>query len=145
MALSQYQRQQRISIVEKLLSTPLGTIFSEIHPDDIPGYRDKIARPMDLKTVKRHLRDKSNYSNSNFKEEMKLIFSNCRKFNEGHDVYVLAADEVQRLFKHQMEKLEDTQEKQWKRRIRTTAEKLQAATKQLCKLINNSTKSQTNK
>lgn len=135
MSLTQYERDQRKLVIDKLLKMPIGLIFREIKPDEIPYYRDIIKRPMDLETVKRHLTNKKEYSSHRFKEEMRLIFDNCRTFNKDYPAYIMAADELQKEFENKMEKIAPTPREKWLKDIARVATKLKAATKQLSKEV----------
>lgn len=135
MSLTQYERDQRKILIDKLLQMPLGKVFREIKANEIFGYNDIIKRPMDLETVKRHLINKKEYSSHRFKEEMRLIFDNCRQFNKDIPAYVNAANELQKIYEKKYEKLAPTPREKWLKDISNVASKLKSATKQLSREI----------
>lgn len=135
MSLTQFERDQRKLVIDKLLKMPIGLIFREINPDEIPFYSDVIKRPMDLETVKRHLTNKKEYSSHRFKEEMRLIFDNCRLFNKDYPAYVMAADELQKEFEKKMEKIAPTPRERWLKDISRVGGKLKTITEQLTKEV----------
>ncbi|KAK8870404.1 hypothetical protein M9Y10_008286 [Tritrichomonas musculus] len=135
MFLNEFQREQRKQIINKLEEMPIGAIFREIHPEEIPQYREIIKRPMDLEKVKRHLTNKKEYTSRKFEEEMKLIFDNCRLFNQGCSIYVWAADELEKIYEKKMGKIAPTPRERWLKDISNVGSKLKSATKQLSNLI----------
>lgn len=80
---------------------PVLTMWNE---DDVPGYLDRIKRPMDLGTIKRNLKsdkyikhtdDSSEFwfDEESFLVDVRLVFENCMAYNEpGSDLYKVAAD-----------------------------------------------------
>jgi hypothetical protein len=75
-------------IVKAMYADDRSLPFREPVPvDEVPGYAELIARPMDLSTVKANL---VSYEDSpgKFLRDMRLIFDNCQKFNmEDSDIY----------------------------------------------------------
>ena len=135
--LKEFERQERIRVIEKLMTDPLGRFFRYLNPDNIPGYRDAIKKPMDLETVIRHLRKKSDYTNERFEKEMKLIVDNCRKFNKTNDDFVAAADEFEKMYKRKLNKIETTREKKFITELQRCAEKLSLLTSKFTKSTDN--------
>lgn len=74
---------------------------------NIPNYRSIIKKPMDFSTVRERLQ-KSFYENAkDFEQDVKLIFTNCYKFNgKDHPISKMGAD-LERAFDEQWAKKND--------------------------------------
>ncbi|KAJ3042135.1 hypothetical protein HK097_002108 [Rhizophlyctis rosea] len=86
------------------------------HPvQDVPGYSDVVKKPMDLATIKKKL---ATYATlDEVAEDIRLVFTNCSKFNPpGTDVYI--AGKV----------VSDTFEKEWNRVVGTGVKEVKRAT-----------------
>lgn len=61
-----------------------------LHPvnkDEVPDYYNVITTPMDLSTMEERLMHDSYHSPRDFFGDLKLVFSNCRQYNDAITVY----------------------------------------------------------
>ncbi len=71
----------------------------------IPTYFQIIKKPMDLSTVQHKLDNNEYEKASDFHTDMKLIFSNCYKFNKQGDYVYQCGKALEKLFDEQWEKM----------------------------------------
>jgi hypothetical protein len=70
-------------------------------------YHDIIKKPMDLGTVKRKMDDREYKTAAEFEADVRLIFSNCYKYNPpDHDVVIMAR-KLQDVFQMRLENIPD--------------------------------------
>jgi len=62
-----------------------------VDPSDAPDYFEKIAFPMDLKTMERSIRKGKYTSVERFSADLKLIVNNCRQYNATDTEFYAAA------------------------------------------------------
>lgn len=72
--------------------------------DGCPTYYDEILRPMDLGTMSTKLNEGKYATMEDFKDDMELIFSNCRQFNPPGTIPVACAAAVEKTFKKEWPK-----------------------------------------
>ncbi|KAI1101356.1 histone acetyltransferase GCN5-like protein [Jackrogersella minutella] len=65
--------------------------LNPVNADDVPGYYDFIKSPMDISTMEDKLQQDQYHSPKDVIDDMKLIFSNCRSFNDKASVYYKSA------------------------------------------------------
>ncbi|KFG78265.1 histone acetyltransferase GCN5 [Metarhizium anisopliae] len=61
-----------------------------LHPvnkDEVPDYYNVITTPMDLSTMEERLIHDSYHAPRDFFDDLKLVFSNCRQYNDATTVY----------------------------------------------------------
>lgn len=58
-----------------------------VSKDDVPGYYDVITSPMDLSTVDERLENSDYAAPKDLVEDLKLMFRNCRQYNDSTTVY----------------------------------------------------------
>ena len=69
---------------------------------NIPDYHSIIKKPMDLRTVREKL-ESAQYENAKeFEQDVRLIFTNCRKYNGPEHPIRLTANEVEQIFDREM-------------------------------------------
>ncbi len=66
--------------------------------DQVPDYHRVIKKPMDLGTMQAKLNSGEYNSAKEFESDFNLIIKNCRKFNSGGGLVVVAADKLEKLF-----------------------------------------------
>ncbi|KAF9075021.1 hypothetical protein BDP27DRAFT_1316349 [Rhodocollybia butyracea] len=94
-------------ILKALMKTPESTIFHvPVDPvrDGCPTYLDEIKHPMDLGTMSSKLARGAYNTMGEFRKDMELIFSNCRKFNPPGTYPFICADAVEAAFKKEWPK-----------------------------------------
>ncbi|KAH8374912.1 homeotic protein female sterile-like [Drosophila serrata] len=92
---------------------PLGT-----NPMDVPNYHMLIKQPMDLSTILRRLNNNYYWQGKEAVEDVKLIFENCKQFNqEGSQIYK-AGEELKSVFYRYVASLDMTREKEVKENSR---------------------------
>lgn len=97
--------------LEKLLVHPRSDFFRDPVPDDdhfAPGYYKLIKTPIDLSAIKRKLMDGQYQNRHQFREDLELIVSNCRFYNDEQSVVYGASIEFEKLFKTQWARVEKT-------------------------------------
>ncbi|CAK9091335.1 Bromodomain-containing protein C631.02 [Durusdinium trenchii] len=66
-------------VLEEFMRLPAAKGF--LKPVTLPGYRDVIERPMDLKTVQSNVKSSRYTSHEDFARDVRLVFDNAIKFN----------------------------------------------------------------
>lgn len=61
--------------------------LNPVNRDEVPGYYDVITSPMDLSTVEERLHQDQYHAPKDLVDDLKLIFSNCQKYNDQTTVY----------------------------------------------------------
>jgi hypothetical protein len=91
--------KQCLAIVKQCEANENCYIFSEPVSDlDAPGYSDVVSKPMDLGTVQHKLKLSPYDGHEAFAADMRLVWANCKEYNEnGSDVWAMA-DELESLF-----------------------------------------------
>jgi len=71
-----------------------GNIFhNPIKKSEAPDYYDIVKRPMDLKTIKAHIREGQIASSAEFQRDVYLMFANSLMYNRpGSDIYTMAEE-----------------------------------------------------
>ncbi|KAL4963295.1 bromodomain-containing protein [Aspergillus stella-maris] len=70
-----------------------------LHPvnrDEVPDYYNVIVEPLDLSTIEERLEQDSYAAPRNLVRDLKLIFSNCRQYNDAATVYAKCAEKLER-------------------------------------------------
>mmetsp|Transcript_13063 Transcript_13063/g.52317 ORF Transcript_13063/g.52317 Transcript_13063/m.52317 type:complete len:211 (-) Transcript_13063:732-1364(-) len=102
-----------LKIINQLLNKPESLPFRE--PVDWRGlglydYPQIIKKPMDLSTVKSNIESKAYQSIHECAEDIRLIWSNCKKYNQdGSDFYNLA-DAFSKRFEDKFAKIKDQEQ-----------------------------------
>jgi histone acetyltransferase len=67
-----------------------------VNKDEVPDYYNVITSPMDLSTIEERLHQDQYIAPKNFVDDLKLIFSNCRKYNDETTVYTKCAAKLEK-------------------------------------------------
>jgi hypothetical protein len=116
MEITENQRNWCLKIIAHLFKWKLTSFFR--HPvdpeaDDMPGYYEKVTRPMDLETVKKTLLD-GNYANvSSFLADLRLIWENTKTYFGPDSVMTFIADEVLQYLTEQEKSVNLSAEQVW--------------------------------
>lgn len=88
---------QLLRLLADLLNHPAAWPFSNpVNSEDVHDYYDVIKEPMDLSTMEQKL-EKDMYSTpQDFIKDMKLIFDNCRKYNNENTPYTKNANRLEK-------------------------------------------------
>ncbi|CZR61519.1 probable histone acetyltransferase GCN5 [Phialocephala subalpina] len=81
--------------------------LNPVNRDEVPDYYNVITSPMDLSMVEERLHQDQYLTPKNLVDDLKLIFSNCRKYNDETTVYTKCAV---RLEKHMWSLIKDIPE-----------------------------------
>ncbi|KAI1445011.1 histone acetyltransferase GCN5 [Annulohypoxylon stygium] len=65
--------------------------INPVNRDEVPDYYNVITSPMDLSTIEERLNQAQYHTPKDLVEDLKLIFSNCRKYNDETTVYTKCA------------------------------------------------------
>lgn len=67
-----------------------------VNKDEIPEYYEVITTPMDLSTIDERLENDHYNAPKDLVDDLKLIFSNCRQYNEAKTVYAKCAVKLEK-------------------------------------------------
>lgn len=111
------------NIMEILLSMPTNADFK--YPiDQIKGYKEKIARPMDLGTIDQKVK-KREYTNSyDWYKDVCLVYENCIEFYDPKNVYTKIAEYNMQIFKKLAVGFDCKDTETWYSLLRKTYDKL---------------------
>ncbi|KJH47457.1 Bromodomain protein [Dictyocaulus viviparus] len=70
----------------------VGPFLEPVDTDLVPGYRDVIANPIDIASIRNRIEAQCYETPDDFAADMELMFSNCRTFNEDDSPVGIAAD-----------------------------------------------------
>ena len=73
-----------------------------VHRDEVPEYYEAIKEPMDLSTMEERLGNDLYPRPENFIKDAKLIFDNCRQFNNATTPYVKSANRLEKFMWQQI-------------------------------------------
>jgi len=95
------RRMQRL-MDELLVHAAAWPFVKPVSKDDVPDYYEVISHPMDLSTVEANVEADLYRTVDAFKQDIQLIFSNCRHYNEENSVYVRNANRLETFFKQKI-------------------------------------------
>jgi histone acetyltransferase len=97
-------KEQLLWIVDKLKNHSRAWPFLKpVAKEEAPNYYEIITSPMDLKTLEANVREGKYATMEQFVRSVKLIFSNCLKYNNEDNVYSKSAKELEVFFDRLME------------------------------------------
>jgi histone acetyltransferase len=70
--------------------------LNPVNKDEVPDYYNVIANPMDLSTVEEKLEHDQYATPRDLVADLKLIFSNCRQYNDATTVYTKCAAKLEK-------------------------------------------------
>ncbi|KAK3898890.1 histone acetyltransferase gcn5 [Staphylotrichum tortipilum] len=70
--------------------------LNPVNKDEVPDYYNVITSPMDLSTVEERLEHDSYAAPKDLVADLKLIFSNCRQYNDATTVYTKCAVKLEK-------------------------------------------------
>ncbi|RKO92683.1 Bromodomain-containing protein [Blyttiomyces helicus] len=88
-------------ILDKLVKHPHASTFDKPVSQDILGYHAVISKPMDLGTIRRKLTALEYATHEDFESDVRLIFSNCLKFNGLHSPFTKMAEAIKAIFERE--------------------------------------------
>ncbi|WBW73326.1 SAGA complex histone acetyltransferase catalytic subunit Gcn5 [Schizosaccharomyces osmophilus] len=77
-----------------------------VNREDVPDYYEVIEHPVDLSTMEYRLRNNQYESVEEFIRDAKLIFNNCRQYNDPSTTYYKNADRLEKFFQKQLSETE---------------------------------------
>ncbi|EDO05457.1 Bromodomain family protein [Babesia bovis T2Bo] len=78
-----------------------------VKQSEAPDYYDIIKNPTDISTMKKKAKNGEYKTKSQFGEELKRMFDNCRKYNTPHTIYYKYANELQAFIWPQYENIQE--------------------------------------
>ncbi|CAN0114952.1 unnamed protein product, partial [Ectocarpus sp. 8 AP-2014] len=82
-------------MVAILISRPLAAAFVRpVDPAQVPGYADVVSKPMDLSTVRRRLWSRRYQWHQEVVDDLRLVWSNAKVFNQENTDFWHAADSL---------------------------------------------------
>jgi histone acetyltransferase len=92
-------KAQLMWIVEKLKNHSRAWPFLKpVSKEEAPNYYEIITTPMDLRTLEGNVRDGKYATMDHFVRAVRLIFTNCLKYNNEDNVYSKSAKELEAFF-----------------------------------------------
>ncbi|KAI5288091.1 histone acetyltransferase [Ascosphaera aggregata] len=76
-----------------------------VNKDEVPDYYDVIKEPMDLSTMEEKLENDMYPTPQHFIKDAKLIFNNCRKYNNESTPYAKSANKLERYMWNQIKNI----------------------------------------
>ncbi|KAL2168862.1 hypothetical protein VTG60DRAFT_6764 [Thermothelomyces hinnuleus] len=70
--------------------------LNPVNKDEVPDYYNVITSPMDLSTMEEKLERDLYTTPRDFVNDLKLIFSNCRQYNDATTVYAKCAAKLEK-------------------------------------------------
>ncbi|CRG85934.1 hypothetical protein PISL3812_02937 [Talaromyces islandicus] len=70
--------------------------LSPVNKDEVPDYYNVITSPMDLSTMEERLEHDDYAAPKDLVGDLKLIFSNCRRYNDATTVYAKCAEKLEK-------------------------------------------------
>ncbi|KLJ05692.1 histone acetyltransferase [Blastomyces silverae] len=70
--------------------------LTPVNRDEVPDYYNVISSPMDLSTMEERLECDSYTAPKDLVADLKLIFSNCRQYNDSTTVYAKCAVKLEK-------------------------------------------------
>ena len=70
--------------------------MTPVNKDEVADYYKVIEKPMDLSTIEEKLNLDSYSRPKDFISDLKLIFSNCRQYNDATNVYTKCAVKLEK-------------------------------------------------
>jgi histone acetyltransferase len=96
-------RGQMLQIVAKVkLHSRAWPFLKPVSKEDAPHYCEVIKSPMDLSTLENNVMEKRYNTIDQFAADMRLIFTNCFKYNAEDTVYSRSAKELEKYFEKLM-------------------------------------------
>lgn len=111
------------NIMETLLNMPTNADF-KFPIDNIEGYKEKIARPMDLGTINKKVKEHEYKNPHDWYKDVCLVYENCIKFHENNGPYPKIAEYNMQIFKKLAVGFECKNTESWYSLLRSTYNKL---------------------
>mmetsp|Transcript_1524 Transcript_1524/g.2023 ORF Transcript_1524/g.2023 Transcript_1524/m.2023 type:complete len:2660 (+) Transcript_1524:292-8271(+) len=88
-----------LMIVDRLSNDSIAEIFLEpVNTDDFPDYLDYVEKLMDLGTVRQKIKDRKYMGPEQFARDMRMIWSNCKIYNQHGSAIWCVADFMSKQF-----------------------------------------------
>lgn len=81
--------------------------WQPVNPVEYPDYAQKIKRPMDLSTIKTKLESGQYITLNDYANDMRLMFSNCLRYNTPESAIIEQARKLREQFEYQFSRLPD--------------------------------------
>lgn len=121
--MNEFEKKKCMDLTKKMLLKDLCRPFREkVDPerDGAPDYLEIIKEPMDLSTVRNKIKANEYKTIDEWSDDIRLIFSNAKKYNDESTLVNLIAREVEQWFEKKIEKLPKTSDEEWKMQITKT-------------------------
>ena len=93
-------------ILNKLKQHPSAWPFKEpVNREEVKDYYEIIKIPMDLQTIETKIQKKQYQTFHQFEEDVLLIFSNCKSYNDKKTIYWGHADSLEKYIKPHLNKI----------------------------------------
>ena len=93
-----------LRVTERLLMRPLNKFFSDpvdVNSPDLPGYAEKVMRPMDLSTVKTNLEKRAYKTSNEWYRDVCLIYENAIRYHSEDSPWGVIAAQLLKEFKRE--------------------------------------------
>jgi hypothetical protein len=129
MQISERQRNWCLNLITHLFRWKLTAFFRrpvDPHDDDLPGYSEKVSRPMDLETVRRTLLDGHYADVPSFLSDLRLIWENTKAYYGTESVMGFISDEILQYIDREEEYASLTPDQVWFRKLTAIQKKIDA-------------------
>lgn len=93
----------------------VGPFLEPVDLDLVPGYREAIANPIDMASIRNRIEAQCYETPDDFAADMELMFSNCRTFNEDDSPVGIAGANLQKFYHKRWRQLKYNFSKRLKR------------------------------
>lgn len=76
-----------------------------VSQDEVPDYYNVITEPMDLETMEKRLEEDAYSSPKEFIDDAKLIFNNCRRYNNESTSYWKNANKLEKFMNQKLKEI----------------------------------------
>ncbi|ODV62128.1 histone acetyltransferase GCN5 [Ascoidea rubescens DSM 1968] len=95
--------QDMDELLNELQNHPSASPFLvPVTTEEAPNYYDVIKEPMDLQTMENNFENRVYEKFEQFVYDARLIFNNCRKFNQGSAYYIKTANRLEKFFNEKL-------------------------------------------
>ncbi|EAY23262.1 Bromodomain containing protein [Trichomonas vaginalis G3] len=97
--------EQALKVTRKMYENPAFALFRDPVDPATPGYYQSIKNPQDISSILGRLEKGQYLSFEKWRDDVKQIFTNCRKFNDQFEDLVDYANQCQAIFEKYMKEL----------------------------------------
>ena len=114
--MNDFEKRKCLELTNKMLHKDLCRPFREkVDPerDGAPDYLDVIKHPIDLTTIRKKLVSGEYKSTQEWSDDVNLIFSNAKLYNDAGSLIYLISQEMEQWFSRKLTQLPKNKEEEW--------------------------------